>query len=137
MALELAGLRIWDGVSDSLRPGLESLHVSGETIAAGPNGGERIDLRGCVALPGLFDAHVHFTLDPERPEAGQTTSESLPEMEARALAMLQAGITTARDLGGPHFGALELRDRIARGESLGPRILCAGQPLTSPKGHCW
>jgi imidazolonepropionase-like amidohydrolase len=58
-------------------------------------------------------------------------------MAARARAMLEAGITTARDLGGPEWGALELRDRIARGEILGPRFLCAGQPLTSPKGHCW
>jgi imidazolonepropionase-like amidohydrolase len=58
-------------------------------------------------------------------------------MEARALAMLRAGITTARDLGGGAGHELELRDRIARGEVPGPRLLCAGQPVTSPRGHCW
>jgi imidazolonepropionase-like amidohydrolase len=139
MALELAGLRIWDGVSDELRPGLGSLWLEGERLAAGPTSDcERIDLSGAVAIPGLCDAHVHIALDSERREAVQdASSDPLDAMAARARGMAEAGITTARDLGGPAFGALELRDRIARGESLGPRLLCAGQPLTSPKGHCW
>ena len=137
MDLELSGLRLWDGVSDSLRPG--SLFVSGgRLVERGAAELERIELAGMVALPGLCDAHVHLALDPERREAAQDgTSDSAETMAARARGMVEAGITTARDLGGPAFGALALRDRIARGESLGPRLLCAGQPLTSPKGHCW
>ncbi|MFI5317385.1 MAG: amidohydrolase family protein [Myxococcota bacterium] len=139
MALALAGLRIWDGVSDSLRPGLGTLSVEVGRLAPHPvSGAEHIDLRGAVALPGLCDAHVHIALDPARREAVQdASSDPLEPMAARARAMVEAGITTARDLGGPAFGALELRDRIARGEIVGPRLLCAGQPLTSPKGHCW
>ncbi len=139
MALALAGLRIWDGVSDELRPGLETLHVAGERIAGGASSDEeRSEFSGAVAIPGLCDAHVHIALDPARREALQdASSDPLDAMAARASAMLAAGITTARDLGGPEFGALELRDRITRGEILGPRLLCAGQPLTSPRGHCW
>lgn len=139
MALELANLRIWDGVSDELRPGLGSLFIEGEWLAERVSGDcDRVDLRGAVALPGLCDAHVHLALDPERREAVQSAaSDPLEAMAARARTMVEAGITSARDLGGPAFGALELRDRIARGESLGPWLLCAGQPLTSPKGHCW
>ena len=141
MALALAGLRIWDGVSDELQPGLETLHVAGTRIVprvAGATDEEHIAFSGAVAIPGLCDAHVHIALDPERREALQNASaDPIDAMVARARAMLAAGITTARDLGGPEFGALELRDRIARGEILGPRLLCAGQPLTSPKGHCW
>ena len=72
-----------------------------------------------------------------REPAQDATSDSAEAMAARALAMAAAGITTARDLGGPDFAPLALRDRIARGESVGPRLLCAGQPLTSPRGHCW
>jgi imidazolonepropionase-like amidohydrolase len=139
MALALAGLRLWDGVSDELRPGLGTLYVEGERIAGREiKEGQRIDLHGAVALPGLCDAHVHIALDPARREAVQdASSDPLDAMALRARAMLQAGLTTARDLGGPEFGALALRDRIARGEILGPRLICAGQPLTSPKGHCW
>ncbi|HTO51844.1 MAG TPA: amidohydrolase family protein [Myxococcota bacterium] len=139
MALALSGLRIWDGVSETLRPGAGELFAeAGRWVASAPRDAERIDLRGAVALPGLCDAHVHLALDPERREVAQDGSaDSLQAMAARARRMAEAGITTARDLGGPDFRALELRDRIACGEEIGPRLLCAGQPLTSPKGHCW
>ena len=50
--------------------------------------------------------------------------------------MAAAGITTARDLGGGAWYELDLRDAIARGELTGPRLLCAGQPITIPGGHC-
>jgi imidazolonepropionase-like amidohydrolase len=51
--------------------------------------------------------------------------------------MVRAGITTARDLGGGEFGELELRDAINAGVHIGPRLLCAAQPITSPRGHCF
>jgi imidazolonepropionase-like amidohydrolase len=57
-------------------------------------------------------------------------------MLARAGEMVRAGITTARDLGAGEWRELALRDAIARGELPGPRLLCAGQPLTVPSGHC-
>jgi len=57
-------------------------------------------------------------------------------MAERAAAMVSAGITTARDLGGGGWHELTLRDRIASGAVAGPRLLCAGQPVTTPGGHC-
>jgi imidazolonepropionase-like amidohydrolase len=144
VALALTGVRLWDGASEALRPGLVTLRIEDQRIAGVGDApelerdAERIDLRGAVALPGLCDAHVHLTLDPARREAVQDASgDPLETMAVRARAMVAAGITTARDLGGPEFRALELRDRIASGELVGPRLLCAGQPLTSPQGHCW
>lgn len=98
------------------------------------------DCSGAVALPGLIDAHVHLTLDPgirsAEEQAARSASGLDAAMEARAGAMLGAGITTARDLGGGAWLELELRDRIACGAARGPRLLCAGQPVTSPGGHC-
>ena len=57
-------------------------------------------------------------------------------MMERAAAMVRAGITTARDLGGGAWLELGIRDRIAAGEVVGPRLLCSGQPITCPGGHC-
>jgi imidazolonepropionase-like amidohydrolase len=57
-------------------------------------------------------------------------------MEERARAMLFCGITTARDCGGGHHREHALRDRIRGGKLPGPRLLCCGQPITSPDGHC-
>jgi len=50
--------------------------------------------------------------------------------------MLFAGVTTARDCGGGRHREHTLRAQIDAGEQLGPRLLCCGQPITTPGGHC-
>ena len=98
------------------------------------------DCEGLVALPGLIDAHVHLGLDPSvtDPFAHGLVPEDqqLAAMRKRTRDMLSAGVTTARDLGGGAWLELKVRDEIAAGEHVGTRLLCAGQPLTSPGGHC-
>ena len=139
-ATTLTGLRIWDGESfadaDAIR--IESGRISavGDASELRSNA-STISYDGATVVPGLIDAHVHMVLDPER----RTTpaADEIPDMAAmrqRAAQMLRAGITTARDLGGGHWRELELRDAIDRGETPGPRLLCAGQPVTSCSGHC-
>ncbi|MEZ5558520.1 MAG: amidohydrolase family protein [Pseudomonadales bacterium] len=140
----LHGARIWDGEQQL---DADALLVSGARIAAIGIGAElgartsasvrRIDCRGATLLPGLIDAHVHMELDPNRsaPPAAEEPRD-LARMGATAESMLRAGITTARDLGGGAWAELQLRDRIAAGALSGPRLLCAGQPITSPQGHC-
>ena len=50
--------------------------------------------------------------------------------------MLFAGITTVRDCGGGRHREHALRAQINAGKRLGPRMLCCGQPITTPGGHC-
>lgn len=98
------------------------------------------DCQGLVAIPGLIDAHVHLGLDPSVTDPfahGRVPKDQqLEAMRQRTRDMLQAGVTTARDLGGGAWLELKVRDEIASGHHLGTRLLCAGQPLTSPGGHC-
>lgn len=146
VALALTDIRVWDGESDSCPSQVRTLRIEGGRIAAlGSDaelraGAKIISLPGCTALPGLIDAHVHLVLDPAvgdpLKQMAPPRKERVRSMEARALAMLRAGITTARDLGGGEGLEIDLRDRIASGECPGPRLLCAGQPVTSPQGHC-
>ena len=144
--LVLEGVRVWDGVADRTTGPLH-LRIEGRRIAGFSR--ERRLLEGAdvwraptgaVALPGLIDVHVHMSLDPSVMSVADQLA--LPEATVReaaagrALAMVRAGITTARDLGGGAWLEVALRDRIDAGELPGPRLLCAGQPLTSAGGHC-
>lgn len=141
-----AHLRIWDGIADGYLDGADAIRVEDGRIAAVgaaseiSAGATTRDMHGATALPGLIDAHVHMVLDPDlRDPLSQTTADRdarAAAMAQRAGEMVRAGITTARDLGGGEWLELELRDRIARGEIEGPRLVCAGQPVTSPGGHC-
>jgi imidazolonepropionase-like amidohydrolase len=136
----LHNVRLWDGERrvDGDRLRLQDGLITGIGDAASARAGDAVmDCAGATALPGLTDAHVHLELDPTQgapPGPGQPRNPAA--MAERAAAMLRAGITTARDLGGGVWAELALRQRINTGEIPGPRLLCAGQPLTSPGGHC-
>ena len=134
--------RIWDGVADDYL-GTGSVAVEDGVIVAvdeNVDGDEVRDMSGLTLVPGLIDAHVHMTLDPalRTPEEqlAATDDEVRRGMIWRAEEMVRAGITTARDLGGGKWLEIDLRDRINAGELTGPRLLCAGQPVTSVAGHC-
>lgn len=138
----LTDLAMWDGAT---RIPANTLIINGSRIEALMPGDEltaaqrkrAVSLSGATAIPGLIDAHVHMVLDPDNPtppapgEGGDSAA-----MQRRATRMVEAGITSARDLGGGAWLELELRDAIVRGEVSGPRLVCSGQPVTSPGGHC-
>ncbi len=150
-SVTLCGATVWDGVGDRPTPEPRRVRVEQGRIAAveaeshapggaSPGDGETVDLGGLFLMPGLIDAHVHLGLDPtiRTPDEQLAVAETDRRLRAigRARAMAEAGITTARDLGGGDYLELDLRDGIAEGRVVGPRVLCAGQPLTRPDGHC-
>lgn len=87
----------------------------GRIVAAGPrsevkipSGAKIIDAAGKSVLPGLWDMHAHF----EQVEWGPV--------------YLAAGVTTVRDCGNEFDFITSVRDAIASGKGVGPRILAAG-----------
>lgn len=69
-----------------------------------------LDAAGAHVVPGLVDAHVHLSY-----------------WGADALALcVEKGVLTVRDMGGDLAQLSSWRDRVARGEILGPRIVMAG-----------
>jgi imidazolonepropionase-like amidohydrolase len=105
-----------------------------------PAGGRLIDLSDRFVLPGLIDSHVHLGSDRAGVE-GQLAdvTESLPlrgyEAAWNARKTLDAGFTTVRNLGSDGGITLALRDAIARGWAIGPRIVDAGTALSTTTGH--
>lgn len=136
-------VRIWDGVTRGYAHADALAVEDGRIAAVGDTAGiperDHRDVSGLTVTPGLIDAHVHMTLDPSLPtpdaQLAVPDATLVEGMNRRAEAMVRAGITAARDLGGGKWLELALRDRIAAGQP-GPRLLCAGQPVTSVDGHC-
>jgi imidazolonepropionase-like amidohydrolase len=112
--------------------------VRGERIAAigqvgalaVPSDAEVISTEGMSVLPGLWDMHVHTMIDGHSDyEHWDKTYPSRLEkdvMPASARQLLMAGVTTARDLGGPLEASLHVRDAINRGEIPGATLYVAG-----------
>ncbi|MEO8287395.1 MAG: amidohydrolase family protein [Chloroflexota bacterium] len=110
--------------------------------AAGESAQETvIDLGGRTLMPGLINAHCHVTMDagpdPLMSVTRISPAQVVLKSAKRCEAMLRAGITTARDLGGYEFVEFALRDAFAAGELPGPRLLCAGKVITMTGGHGW
>ena len=105
-----------------------------------PAGARVIDLRDRFVLPGLIDSHVHLDSDRAGNEgfmADFTDSVALRSHEAawNARKTLDAGFTTVRNLGSSDGVTLGLRDAIARGWAIGPRIVDAGGGISATTGH--
>lgn len=71
-----------------------------------------IDGKGLYLMPGLVDAHVHYY---DAPVFGRL--------------MIANGILLVRDTGLPNEYILPLRDKLNRGETLGPELITTGAIL--------
>ena len=97
-----------------------------------------IDLRGLVLMPGLMDMHVHFGQEyqskAERPIKVERETQAILAT-AHAATTLKAGFTTVRQVGDSGFVSISLRDAIALGHVIGPRIYTAGKSIATTGGH--
>ncbi len=110
-------------------------------VAAGPASEIRIpadttiiDTSGRSMLPGLIETHAHLVVlghgsyETWFPWINSHGGEKMLTrvMETSAKQLLMAGVTTAVDLGAPLKSSLSIRDRINKGEVVGPHMLMAG-----------
>jgi imidazolonepropionase-like amidohydrolase len=100
-----------------------------DTLAV-PPGAEVISTDGMTVLPGLWDMHVHLMINGhsdythwDKIYPSQFESVIMP---ASAKQLLLAGVTSARDLGGPLEASLSVRDRIKAGKIPGASIYVSG-----------
>ncbi|HEY0776848.1 MAG TPA: amidohydrolase family protein [Gemmatirosa sp.] len=134
--------RLIDGTGAVIRDAVvivDGDHVT--RVAAGdgavPAGARVIDLRRYTGIPGLIDAHTHMTFywdraPGTRPWAqlgtlGAAVTVFLAQENARRT--LETGVTTVRDLGSWEYTDLAMRELIARGAMVGPRMFVAGYGL--------
>lgn len=113
----------------------------GLVVAAGPQDGvaatgERLDRTDAVVTPGFIDAHLHLKGARSMDPTDWVTDDpalSAARATADARRLVEAGFTTVRDLGsGVGIG---LRDAIAAGEIVGPRVFSSGRSISQTGGH--
>jgi len=108
--------------------------------APAPAGADTIDLKSRTVLPGLIDSHTHLSSDRAGNE-GITAfvTDSLPlnahETYWNGMKTLRAGFTTVRNLGDSDGKVLALKEASRRGWVLAPRIVDAGESISTSGGH--
>ncbi len=113
--LAIVGATLIDGTGAAPIPDAAVVIHNGRIAAVGPRSKVKIphdaniiNADGKTILPGLWDMHAHF----EQVEWGPI--------------YLAAGVTTVRDCGNEFEFITAVRDAIAKGRGLGPRLLLAG-----------
>ena len=117
----------------------EKIEAVGPTASVSvPAEARRIDLGDETVLPGLIDVHVHLTANADDEGlAGETVTTAREAINgvANAKKTLEAGFTTARNVGAGGFSDVDLRNAINDGEIEGPRLQVSGPPLGATGGH--
>ncbi|HJS35055.1 MAG TPA: amidohydrolase family protein [Pseudoxanthomonas sp.] len=133
----MVGGTLVDGtLSDPIRDSV--ILIEGERIVAVgtvktlpvPADATVISTEGMTVMPGLWDMHVHLMInghaDYEHWDKTYPAQFRDVIMPASAKQLLLAGVTGARDLGGPLEDSIAVRDAINSGSIPGPTLFVSG-----------
>ena len=140
MSLQLlTNARIVDGTADRPSDPVNILIEGGTIKEVGAKVSSAkarvIDLKNCIAMPGLIDCHVHTIAGVANLGLNATLPDSLVMSRAIRImnGMLMRGFTTVRDVGGADYGV-----KLAADEGVipMPRVVMSGKALSQTGGHC-
>jgi imidazolonepropionase-like amidohydrolase len=147
VGLLIRDVRLIDGLAEDARNGVDILVDGARITSVGAHDpGHVIDPSttivngaGRTLLPGLIDAHAHYTFDPTEGSlqaiARRSDAAILEAAAKHAGRALRAGVTSARGAGSIRNLECRLRDAIAAGDVAGPRIVAAGTAVGASGGH--
>jgi imidazolonepropionase-like amidohydrolase len=144
----LRNCSVFDGVASTPLPNAAVLVADGRISVVGPELEVRssapgsvieLDLEGGYLMAGLLNMHTHLSLSLPGP-GGDAVSALSPHalalyMASGARRTLLSGVTTVRCVAEKDHAEFALRQSIADGWMLGPRIFTAGQALCCTGGH--
>ncbi len=146
MNLMITGAVLIDGTGRDPTENAVVVVDDGTIVAAGPAGSidrpdgdyDEIDAAGGFLLPGLFNMHEHLSYReivglPSKVIGDRIVTATIAVRNA--LNGLSRGWTTVCDMASPYRVAATMRDLIAAGDVLGPRVMAAGTPVSVTGGH--
>jgi imidazolonepropionase-like amidohydrolase len=97
-----------------------------------------VDLRNRTVMPGLIDCHVHLESETSPNIQLKRFTQNAPDIAFQSILYakitLLSGFTTVRDVGGSGVN-IALKNAIAKGIVIGPRVYTAGKIIASTGGH--
>lgn len=141
-AFAFTDVTVIDVVDGAAEPG-QTVVVAGDRITAVgaangvviPTGATVIDGRGKFLIPGLWDMHVHMANDVWAPVPWDFHAPDPGEVDQREIYMpiyLAFGVTGIREMSGG-LVSVQMRERIERGELLGPHTVIGSPLLDGPQ----
>jgi imidazolonepropionase-like amidohydrolase len=125
--LVIENVSLIDAVNPSVQPNKTVIIVGNRIKAIGEKGkvsipakAKIINGKGKYLIPGLWDSHVHLN--------GKEIF--LPLFVAN-------GVTSVREMGGDFQNLKQMREQVAKGQLIGPKIKTAGTILESEKWMTW
>jgi imidazolonepropionase-like amidohydrolase len=96
-----------------------------------------IDTTDLYVMPGLIDAHLHFTQFRRDDFGKYRDSEAAAAIRGTLLLdqLITAGITAVRDVGTTGDVALRIKEAVERRLVDGPRVFWSGQMIATRGGH--
>ncbi len=149
---------ILDGTKEMVPVEGKAILVDGKVICSivdwksVPSEYEMIDLQERYIMPGLINMHVHLAGNggsgkpqKKKSDASKTVRMLFSNPVTAGIAHrlvgkyarieLMSGVTTVRTVGGLRDLDTRVRDEIASGKTVGPRILASNEGISVPNGH--
>ena len=132
----LVGVTVIDGLGNPPATGRVVVIQDGRIVEVAaadgwqaPAGVQEIQLPGKIVMPGLIDLHAHVTGLPAGEDGAVVEALDRPASERMLSTLLGLGVTAVRNPAALEADGVALRDAVAAGDILGPRILTSGQPV--------
>jgi imidazolonepropionase-like amidohydrolase len=128
--------RVFDGTTIRAE---RNVGITGKKISLVANSAcaaaQEIDAGGRFLMPGLIDCHIHLLNMWTAKDAATMAADIENELPKRLNDFLGAGITTVKSVGDSEDDVLRVRQMLASGDLLGPRLYVTGAAFAAPGSH--